>query len=91
MDNTHKYLHIEHNGKSVYKIVDEIMVEYNSPLFAVKRIKEIFPFLSLMEAKEIVTISTSEYKSLDDYQESLIPYLDELDRIINEENESKNF
>lgn len=91
MDNTYKYLHIKDQGKSVYKIVDEIMAEYNSPLFAVKRIREIFPFLSLMEAKEIIAISTSEYKSLDDYQGSLLPDLEELDRIINEENENKDF
>ncbi len=70
-------------------MVDEIMAEYNSPLFAVKRILEMFPFLPLMEAKEIMAISTSEYKSLNDYQASLLTDLEELERIINEENENK--
>lgn len=68
MDNTNKYLFIQHEGKNVYEIVDEMIVKYKYPLFAVKKLMEILPVLSLMEAKEIVTIRTSEHKSLEDYQ-----------------------
>lgn len=54
MDNTFKYLHLKHAGKSAYEIVDEIMEKYKSPIFVIKKIKEIFPDLGLAEAKEIV-------------------------------------
>lgn len=30
MDNTFKYLHLKHAGKSAYEIVDEIMEKYKS-------------------------------------------------------------
>jgi|GEM_PF-1315874 hypothetical protein len=90
MDNTIKYLHLKYGGKNAYEIVDEIMEKYKSPLFTIKKIREIFPDLGLAEAKEIVIIRTSEHKSLDDYQESLFVDLEELDRLMNEENENKN-
>lgn len=89
MNNSNKYFHFNHEGKNAYEIVDEIITKYKTPLFAIKKIREIFPNLSLMEAKEIVIIATSEHKSLDDYQRSLLPDLEELDKLINEE-ENKN-
>ncbi|MCX8531815.1 hypothetical protein [Chryseobacterium luquanense] len=85
MDNTIKYLHLKHEEKNVYEIVYEIVEKYKSPLFTIKKIREIFPDLSLIEAKEIVVIATSEHKSLYDYQGSLLPDLEELDKLINEE------
>lgn len=87
MDNTKKYLFIQHEGKNVYEIVDEMMLKYKSPLFAVKKLREILPVLSLMESKEIVAIRTSEHKSLEDYQKSLFDYLEELDKEKGNENE----
>jgi hypothetical protein len=90
MDNTNKYLHINYENKNVYEIVDELMVQYKSPLFAIKKIREMFPHLSLIETKEIVIIRTSEHKSLYDYQGSLLAELAETDRMINEENENIN-
>lgn len=51
MDHTNKYLHIKLGDKNVYEMVDEIMVQYKSPLIAIKKIREKFAFLSLMEAK----------------------------------------
>ncbi len=86
MDNTNKYLHIKLGDKNVYEMVDEIMVQYKSPLVAIKNIREEFPFLSLMEAKEIVVIRTSNHNSLYDYQGSLFPDLEEF---LNSENGEK--
>jgi len=86
MDNTMKYLYLKHEGKNAFEIVNEIISSGKTQLFAVKKIREIFPHLSLIEAKEIVVISTSEYKSLYDFQGSLFPDLEELDKLINEEN-----
>jgi len=86
MDHTNKYLHIKLGDKNVYEMVDEIMAQYKSPLITVKKIREKFPFLSLMEAKEIVVIRTSDHKSLYDYQGSLLPDLEEF---LNSENEEK--
>jgi len=90
MDNALKYLHLKHNGKNVFEIVKEIAASAITPLYVIKRIREIFPHLSLMESKEIVIIVTGEHKSLYDYQGSLLPDLEELIRILNEENENKN-
>lgn len=88
MDNSNKYIHITHDDKNVYEIVHEIMVLQKSPLFAIKKIREIFPNLFLVDAKEIVIIATSEHKSLEDYQGSLLPDLEESFRIINDEGEN---
>ena len=75
MDNTNKYLHIKHEGKNVYEIVDELLEKYKSPLITIQKIREIFPSLSLIEAKEVVIIRTSEHTSLHDYQGSLFRIL----------------
>lgn len=90
MDNTLKYLHLKHNGKNVFEIAKEIAASAITPLYVIKRIREIFLHLSLMESKEIVIIATTEHKSLYNYQGSLLPDLEELIRILNEENENKN-
>ncbi|MFP3593160.1 hypothetical protein [Chryseobacterium sp. SIMBA_038] len=82
-----KYLYLKHEGKNAFEIVNEIISSGKMQLFAVKKIREIFPLLSLIEAKEIVVISTSGYKSLYDYQGSLLPDLEKLDKLMNEENE----
>ena len=90
MDNSNKYLQFNHKGKDAYEIVDEVMTQYKNPLFAIKKIREIFPNLSLIEAKEIVIIRTTNYKSLYDYQGSFLPDLEELDRLFPEEKECGN-
>lgn len=84
MDNTAKYTYLKHNGKNPFEIVEEIISNGYMPLHAVKKIREIFPFLSLEEAKEIVVIATSEYKSLYNYQGSLLPDLEKLDEELDE-------
>lgn len=70
MDHTNKYLYLKHEGKNAYEIVLEMTGDGKSPLYGIKKIREIFPFLSLAEAKEVFVIATSGYKSLHNYQGS---------------------
>lgn len=84
MDNTNKYLYLKHEGKTAYQIVLEMINDGKTPLYGIKKIREIFPFLSLAEAKEVFVIATSEYKSLYDYQGSLLKDLEELNDSMNE-------
>ncbi len=89
MDNTNKYLHLKLNGRNVIEIAEKIAASAITPLYAIKKIRAIFPHLSLIEAKEIVIIATTEYKSLYDYQGSLFPDLEEFGRILDEEENLK--
>lgn len=82
MDSTAKYLHFRHNNKNPFEIAQEIISKGKSPLSAIKEIKEKFPAFSLMEAKEVVVIVTSEHKSLYDYQGDLFQQLEKLDEEI---------
>ena len=52
MDNTNKYIYLIKDGKNSYEIVHEIIILQKSPLFAIKKIREIFPNISLVDAKE---------------------------------------
>ncbi|MGL6126698.1 hypothetical protein BBI01_20145 [Chryseobacterium artocarpi] len=79
MDNTAKYLHFKYDDKNPFEIVQEMISKGKSPLHAVKYIKEKFPAFSLIEAKEVVTIATSEHKSLYDYQGDLFIQPEKLD------------
>ncbi|WP_294250662.1 hypothetical protein [uncultured Chryseobacterium sp.] len=85
MDNTIKYLHLNHNGRNAFEIAREIEV-LRTPVYAMMKIRELFPHLSIAEAKELVMIATTQYKSLHDYQGSLFPDLEEFGRILDEEN-----
>lgn len=78
MDNTSKYLHFKYDNKNPFEIVQEMVSQGKTPLHAVKEIRTKFPDFSLIEAKEVVTIATSEFKSLYDYQGSLLPELEKL-------------
>ncbi|NIF07129.1 hypothetical protein F3J23_16975 [Chryseobacterium sp. Tr-659] len=79
MDNTAKYLHFKYDNKNPFEIVQEMISKGKLPLYAIKDIKEKFPAFSLMEAKEVVAIATSEYKSLYDYQGDLFKQLEKFD------------
>lgn len=79
MDHTNKYLYLKHEGKNAYEIVLEMTGDGKSPLYGIKKIREIFPFLSLAEAKEVFVIATSGYKSLHNYQGSLPKDLEKSD------------
>ncbi|BAP29970.1 uncharacterized protein CHSO_0933 [Chryseobacterium sp. StRB126] len=82
MDNTAKYFHFKYDHKNPFEIVKEIISKGKSPLYAIKEIKEKFPAFSLIEAKEVVAIATSEHKSLYDYQGDLFIQLENLNEEI---------
>ncbi len=90
MDGTEKYIYLKYEGKDIYKIIEEMMKMYKNPLFTIRKIREIFPQFSLAEAKEVVIIATTEHTSLSDYQKSLFPDLEELGKLLNEEDKNKN-
>ncbi|MDN3694782.1 hypothetical protein QWZ06_22255 [Chryseobacterium tructae] len=79
MDNTFKYLQYKYDNKNPFEIAQEIISKGRSPLYAINDVKEKFPAFSLMEAKEVVVIATSEHKSLYDYQGELFIQLEKLD------------
>ncbi len=83
MDNTAKYLHFKYDNRNPFEIAQEIISKGKSPLYVVREIKEKFPAFSLLEAKEVVVIATSEHKSLYDYQGELFTQLEKLDDEIN--------
>ncbi|GEN76988.1 hypothetical protein [Chryseobacterium hagamense] len=85
MDKTVKYLHLKHDDKNAFQIVREMTDSLKTPLYAIRKIKELFPHLSLTEAKEIVIMTVTKYKNLYDYQDSLLPDLEEFSRILNED------
>lgn len=85
MDHSPKYLYLKHEGRNAYDIVKDVISDGKMPLYGVKKIRELFPFLTLTEAKEIVVIATSEHKSLYDYQGSLFSHLEELHDLIDKE------
>ncbi|AZB01514.1 hypothetical protein EG359_18710 [Chryseobacterium joostei] len=82
MDNTAKYLHFRYDNKDPFEIVQEIISKGRLPLFAIKEIMEKFPAFSLIDAKEVVIIATSEYKSLYDYQGNLFTELEKLSEVM---------
>ncbi|MGH1520000.1 hypothetical protein [Chryseobacterium sp. JK1] len=79
IDNTKKYLHFKYNDKTPLEIVAEMTSKGATSLYVIKEIKNMFPTLSLTEAKEVVVIATSEYKSLYDYQGNLFKNLEDFD------------
>ncbi|MCS4305124.1 hypothetical protein [Chryseobacterium sp. BIGb0232] len=79
MDNAVKYLDFKYDNKNPFEIVQETISQGKLPLFAVKDILEKFPAFSLMEAKEVVGIATSEHKSLYDYQGGLLSQLEKIE------------
>lgn len=72
MDHSKKYFYLKHADKNAFEIVGDMVPNQKNCLIVIKKIKEIFPHLSLTEAKEIVVIATSDYKSLHDNQGSSI-------------------
>ncbi|MEL1242856.1 hypothetical protein AAEO56_01170 [Flavobacterium sp. DGU11] len=66
-----QYLKPENAGKDVFTIFKELS-ENNSPINAIIKLRELFPELTLNEAKEIMVIAQTGYKDLNDYQQSLL-------------------
>lgn len=70
MKSSEKYLNIKKDGKNVFEIFNELKKQNNS-MSAMVSLREIFPELTLIEAKEIVVLSETAFKSLNDYQSDL--------------------
>ncbi|UKB82437.1 hypothetical protein LF887_15640 [Chryseobacterium sp. MEBOG06] len=74
MDTKEKYIKLKKDGKNVLTIFNEL-IENNSPMNSVVKLRELFPELTLIEAKEILILSETNYKDLDDYQKDLLNQL----------------
>ncbi len=73
-----EYLRLEKNGRNILLIFAELRKSM-PPLQSVKKIMEEFPELNLVQAKELMVLHDTDYKSLEDYQENLFTkILDEL-------------
>ena len=67
MDAKEKYLAIKKNDKNVFEILNELKKENNS-IDSMVKLREIFPELTLIEAKEILIVSETNHNSLEEYQ-----------------------
>jgi hypothetical protein len=70
MDAKEKYLAIKKNDKNVFEILNELKKENNS-IDSMVKLREIFPELTLIEAKEILIVSETDHNSLEEYQKDL--------------------
>ena len=65
-----EYLRLEKDGRNILLIFAELRKSF-LPLQSIKKLMEIFPELHLMQAKEIMVLHDTNYKSLEEYQEDL--------------------
>jgi len=77
MKNKKFFKNIKKNGKTVLEYYLSFK-EKNNSLDSMKKTRDEFPQLMLIEAKEVMIICDTEYDSLDSYQESL---LDDIEQI----------
>ena len=74
---TRKYLQLKKNGKNVLEIFSEIRKE-NNTMDSIIKIREVFEELTLIEAKEILIISETNFNDLEEYQKDLMNKFKEL-------------
>ncbi|NRB48224.1 MAG: hypothetical protein HRU41_11170 [Saprospiraceae bacterium] len=73
-----EYLRLEKDDRNILLIFAELRKSL-PPLQSMKRLMEVFPELKLVQAKEIMVLHDTDYKSLEDYQEDLFKQImDEL-------------
>jgi len=73
-----EYLSLEKNGRNILLIFAELRKSL-PPLQSMKKLMEVFPELKLVQAKEILVLHDTDYKSLEEYQVDLFTsLLDEL-------------
>lgn len=77
MEAKEKYLQLKKNGKNVLEIFSEIRKE-NNTLDSIMKIREVFTELTLIEAKEILIISETNFNDLEEYQKDLMNKFKEL-------------
>jgi hypothetical protein len=71
MSTKEKYIYLEKDGKNIFSIYTELKKK-NDPLKAMVLMREMFPELSLIEAKEVIVLSETDYNSLSDYQKNIL-------------------
>lgn len=75
---TREYLRLEKNGTNILLIFAELRKSM-PPLLSIQKLMEVFPRLKLVQAKEIMVLHDTNYKSLEEYQEDLFTHImDEL-------------
>lgn len=74
MDNSFKYKLLKLQDKNVFDLVKGFDKKGETPLKIILSIRKLFPKLSLVEAKEIMIIGTTKYKSLHDFQDDLFNF-----------------
>lgn len=73
-----EYLRLEKDGRNILLVFAELRKSL-PPLQSMKKIMEVFPELKLVQAKEIMVLHITNYKSLEEYQEDLFTHImDEL-------------
>ncbi|AWM13597.1 hypothetical protein DI487_06790 [Flavobacterium sediminis] len=77
MDAKEKYLKIKIGNKNVFDILNELKKESNS-IDSIVKLREVFPELTLIEAKEILIISETSFNSLDEYQQNFLNHFEKL-------------
>lgn len=71
MSRREKYISFQKDGKSIFAVYAEL-AKANTPMHAMVQLRGLFPELSLIEAKEIMVLSETDYESLEKYQEKTI-------------------
>jgi hypothetical protein len=77
MNAKEKYLNIKKGNKNVFDIFNELKKE-NSSIDSMVKLREIFPELTPIEAKEILIISETSFKNLEEYQKDFLNQFDKL-------------
>ncbi|MDR6968505.1 hypothetical protein J2X31_002528 [Flavobacterium arsenatis] len=77
MDAKEKYLKIKKGNKNVFDILNELKKENNS-IDSMVKLREVFPELTLIEAKEILIISETSFNSLAEYQQDFFNNFEKL-------------
>ncbi|MBW8523332.1 hypothetical protein K0U91_11175 [Chryseobacterium chendengshani] len=77
MDNSFKYKLLKLQDKNIFDLVKDFEKKGETPLKIILSIRKLFPKLSLVEAKEIMIIGTTKYKSLHDFQDDLFNFPEE--------------
>lgn len=66
------------HGRSAKDISKEL-ARTLSPIETIKELRNHFPELTLAQAKEVLIVTTTEYKSLEDYQADLLKVIEKYD------------
>ena len=75
MSREKEYKKYVHEGKDVFQILSEL-IEDNTKVSSIKKLREIFPEFSLTQAKGVLVIHDADYESLNEYQKEIFEQLE---------------